>query len=81
MNPSEISLPPLHHERHYSQLTPVQTSMALVYATGGSELLIEAVCVDMVRSVVTPSETRAGTAFGSSQKLTHDTITSMQQGT
>ena len=55
--------------------------MALVYATGGSELLIEAVCVDMVRSVVTPSETRAGTAFGSSQKLTHDTITSMQQGT
>jgi hypothetical protein len=27
-------------------------------------------CVDMVSRVVTPSETRAGTAFGSSQKLT-----------
>ena len=55
--------------------------MALVYATGGSELLMEAVCVDIVRRVVTPRDTLAGTAFGSSQKLTHDTITSMQQGT
>ena len=27
-------------------------------------------CVDMVSRVVTPRETRAGTAFGSSQKLT-----------
>ena len=27
-------------------------------------------CVDIVRRVVTPRETRAGTAFGSSQKLT-----------
>jgi len=55
--------------------------MALVYATGGSELLMDAVCVDMVSSVVTPSDTRAGTAFGSSQKLTHDTMTNMQHGT
>ena len=55
--------------------------MALVYATGGSELLIEAVCVDMVRRVVTPRETLAGTAFGSNQKDTQDTMTNMQQGT
>ena len=61
--------------------TPVHTSMAFVYATGGRELLMEACWVDMVRRVVTPRETRAGTAFGSSQKETQDTMTSMQQGT
>ena len=42
---------------------------------------MEAVWVDIVSSVVTPKLTLAGTAFGSSQKLTHDTITNMQQGT
>ncbi len=62
------------------KLTPVHTSMAFVYATGGKELLIDAVCVDMVSSVVTPRETLAGTAFGSNQKLTHETMTSIQQG-
>ena len=46
-----------------------QTSMALVYATGGKAELIEAVWVDMVSKVVTPSATRAGTAWASSQKL------------
>ena len=44
-------------------------------------MLMEAVCVDMVRRVVTPSDTLAGTALGSSQKETQDTMTSMQQGT
>ena len=34
----------------------------LVYATGGRELVIEAVLVDIVSSDVTPSVTRAGTA-------------------
>ena len=43
-------------------------------------MLMEAVCVDMVKRVVTPRETRAGTALGSSQKLTHETMTNMQQG-
>ena len=62
-------------------LTPVHTSIALVYATGGRELLMEAVWVDIVSSVVTPKLTLAGTALGSNQKLTHDTITNMQQGT
>ena len=42
---------------------------------------MEDVCVDMVSKVVTPRETLAGTACGSSQKLTHETMTSMQQGT
>ena len=65
----------------YIRLTPVHTSMAFVYATGGKELLMEAVWVDIVSSVVTPKLTRAGTALGSNQKLTHETITSMQQGT
>ena len=37
-----------------------QTSMALVYATGGSELLIDDVVVDMANRVVTVSATRAG---------------------
>jgi len=35
--------------------------MALVYATGGSELLIEAWVVDMASKVVTPRATLAGT--------------------
>ena len=35
--------------------------MAFVYATGGSELLIDACVVDMASSVVTPKDTRAGT--------------------
>ena len=61
--------------------TPCQTSMALVYATGGKAELIEAVCVDMVNKVVTPRATRAGTAFGSNQKLTQDTMTSIHPGT
>ena len=72
----------IYYECYYkSLLTPVQTSIAFVYATGGSELLIDAVCVDMVRRVVTPNDTLAGTAFGSNQKDTHDTITSIQHGT
>ena len=37
-----------------------QTSMAFVYATGGSELLIDDVVVDIARSVVTVRATRAG---------------------
>ena len=40
-----------------------------------------AVCVDMVRRVVTPSATRAGTERLSSQKETQDTMTNMQEGT
>jgi len=35
--------------------------MAFVYATGGSELLIDAWVVDIARRVVTPSDTLAGT--------------------
>ena len=34
----------------------------LVYATGGRELLMEAVLVDIVSKVVTPRATLAGTA-------------------
>lgn len=34
--------------------TPVHTSMAFVYDTGGSDALIPDVCVAMVSSVVTP---------------------------
>ena len=52
----------------------------LVYETGGSELLIPVVWVAMVNSVVTPSDTRAGTALASSQNDTQDTMTSMQHG-
>ena len=55
--------------------------MAFVYETGGSCALIPDAWVDMVSSVVTPSETRAGMAFWSSQKDTQETMTSMQQGT
>ena len=55
--------------------------MAFVYATGGRELLIDAVWVDMVKSVVTPNETLAGTALGSNQNETQDTMTSIQHGT
>ena len=40
----------------------------LVYATGGNELLMEAVFVDIVSRVVTPRATLAGTALGSIQK-------------
>lgn len=54
--------------------------MALVYDTGGSEALIPDVWVAMVSSVVTPSETRAGTAPWSSQNDTHETMTNMQHG-
>lgn len=54
--------------------------MAFVYETGGSEALIPDVCVAIVSRVVTPSETRAGTAPWSSQKDTHETMTNMQQG-
>ncbi len=54
--------------------------MAFVYATGGKELFMDAVCVDIVSRVVTPRDTLAGTAFGSNQKLTQDTMTNMQQG-
>jgi hypothetical protein len=42
---------------------------------------MEAVWVDMVSNVVTPNDTLAGTALGSNQKLTQDTMTNMQQGT
>jgi hypothetical protein len=38
------------------------------------------VCVAMVSRVVTPRETRAGTALASSQNDTQDTMTSMQHG-
>lgn len=55
--------------------------MALVYDTGGSWALMPEVWVDIVSKVVTPSETLAGIAFWSNQKLTQDTITNMQQGT
>ncbi len=55
--------------------------MAFVYATGGSAELMDPVWVDMVSRVVTPSATLAGTACGSSQKLTQETMTSMQPGT
>jgi len=54
--------------------------MALVYETGGRDALMPDVCVAIVSSVVTPSDTRAGTALWSSQNDTHDTITSMQHG-
>ena len=52
----------------------------LVYETGGSELLIPVVWVAIVKRVVTPRETRAGTALASSQKETHETMTNMQHG-
>ncbi len=55
--------------------------MAFVYATGGRAEFMEAVCVDMVRRVVTPRATRAGTACGSSQNETQETMTSMHPGT
>ena len=38
------------------------------------------ICVAIVRSVVTPNETLAGMAFGSSQNDTQETMTSMQHG-
>ena len=41
-----------------------QTSMALVYATGGRELLIDADVVAIASSVVTVSVTRAGAYMG-----------------
>ena len=41
--------------------TPLQTSIALVYATGGNLLFIPACVVDIASRVVTPSDTRAGT--------------------
>lgn len=43
-------------------------------------MFILEVWVDMVSRVVTPSDTLAGTDFASSQKLTHETMTSMQHG-
>ena len=55
--------------------------MALVYETGGSWAEMPLVWVDMVSSVVTPRDTRAGMACWSSQKLTHDTITNIQPET
>ena len=55
--------------------------MAFVYATGGRAELMEAVCVDIVRRVVTPKATLAGTAWGSSQNDTQETMTNMQPGT
>ena len=39
--------------------------ITLVYATGGRLLLIDAWVVDIARSVVTPSDTRAGTCVDS----------------
>ena len=50
-----------------------QTSIALVYATGGRVEEIEAVWVDIVSSVVTPSATRAGTAYIVSSVVTTST--------
>ena len=46
----------------------------LVYATGGRERLTPAVCVDIVRSVVTPKETLAGTDYQKIITLANDTI-------
>ena len=43
--------------------------------------LVPTCWVDMVRRVVTPRDTRAGTALGSSQKETQETMTNIQQGT
>ncbi|KFD70905.1 hypothetical protein M514_17027 [Trichuris suis] len=59
---------------------PIQTSIALVYETGGSFALTPDACVVIVSSVVTPRLTRAGTASLSIQKLTHDTTTSIKLG-
>ena len=70
-----------NHLIHFTWQAPVQTSMALVYETGGSWADMPLVWVDMVSSVVTPSDTLAGMACWSSQKLTQETMTSMQQGT
>ena len=46
----------------------------LVYATGGRERLTPAVCVDIVRSVVTPKETLAGTDYQKIINLANNNI-------
>ena len=48
--------------------------------TCGMELLALALCVVMVRTVRTPSETRAGADSTSNQNDTHDTITTSALG-
>ena len=57
-----------------------QTSIALVYATGGSELLMLEVVVDMAKRVVIVSATLAGADLWSSQKDIQDTQTIMNVG-
>ena len=57
-----------------------QTSMALVYATGGRELLMLEVVVDMASKVVMVSITLAGADLWSSQKDIQDTKTVMKVG-
>ena len=57
-----------------------QTSIALVYATGGSELLMLEVVVDMASKVVMVRATRAGADLWSSQNDIQDTQTVMKVG-
>ena len=57
-----------------------QTSIALVYATGGRELLMLEVVVDMAKRVVIVSATLAGADLWSSQKDIQDTQTIMKVG-
>ena len=51
-----------------------------MYDTGGKDALMPEICVAMVRRVVTPNDTRAGIALGSSQNETQLTMTNIQQG-
>ena len=57
-----------------------QTSIALVYATGGRELLMLEVVVDMAKRVVMVKDTLAGADLWSSQKDIQDTQTIMNVG-
>lgn len=60
--------------------TPIHTSIALVYETGGNFELMPDDCVVMVSSVVTPRVTRAGTESLSNQNDTQLTMTNMKLG-
>lgn len=78
--PLQFSMVEERQQKKKKELIYSQTC-TLVQETGGNDWLILEVWVDMVRRVVTPSATLAGTELASSQKLTHETMTSMQQGT
>ena len=54
--------------------------LTLVYATGGNELLMLAVVVDIASRVVMVNMTRAGADLWSSQKDIQDTQTVMKVG-